>query len=484
MKRVFSIVAAALMVGLLSAPVFAAGQSRPESGITVTEPTTPLLPAPSSETGPAAAINLPMPQKEWTFAIFLNGDNNLDPFGVEDQNEAAKVGSNDWLNIVSLIDRERGPAQYNYITKGKINKIKDMGELDMGDYKVFIEFVKYIKANFPAKKYAIIFWNHGSGWKLAGHKGITRGISYDDSSNNHITTAQLATAMKSTKEILGKNLDIVCFDACLMQMAEVAYVCRDYCDVIVASEETEPGKGTPYDDALKTLTAKSDAVTFAKAWTKAFCASYNNGSQGYEACTQSALKCSALNGLNDAIDGLAKALMSGKYNNEIAAVLGKVQTFTDTANIDLLHFAKLLKEAVKDDAVQTACDKLATAAKAVILENGNIDASMANAMGIAIYFPAESYSYESAYNDLAFSKDHLWAQMVQDFYKKKTAATVVAALESGDTSKLSDLVANSTNKEINRYVAQEVNFRLFSEGGLPANVTAAAKALIQELLNK
>ena len=73
------------------------------------------------------------PIKDWTVAVFLNADNNLDKFGVEDQNEMAKVGSNDFMNVVTLIDREKGPAQINYIEKDNIKKLKDMGELDMGD---------------------------------------------------------------------------------------------------------------------------------------------------------------------------------------------------------------------------------------------------------------------------------------------------------------------------------------------------------------
>ncbi|HNV71360.1 MAG TPA: clostripain-related cysteine peptidase, partial [Candidatus Ozemobacteraceae bacterium] len=190
-------------------------------------------------------VTIPQPLKEWTFAVFLNADNNLDPFGVEDQVEMSKIGSSNWLNIVTLIDRERGPAQWNYIEKGKVTKVKDMGELDMGDYKQFIDFVKFVKTNFPAKKYMIGIWNHGSGWKAAGK--IVRGVSYDDSTGNHITTNQLVGALGEAKKILGKNIDILNFDCCLMQMAEVVYACKDSCDYIVASEETEPGKGTPYD---------------------------------------------------------------------------------------------------------------------------------------------------------------------------------------------------------------------------------------------
>ena len=103
--------------------------------------------------------------KEWTLAVFLNADNNLDRYGAADQVEMSKIGSNENLNIVSLIDRENGPASLNYIEKDNIKLLKDMGELDMGDYKEFVKFVQFVKDNYPAKHYAFTIWNHGSGWK-------------------------------------------------------------------------------------------------------------------------------------------------------------------------------------------------------------------------------------------------------------------------------------------------------------------------------
>ncbi|MBF0503436.1 MAG: peptidase C11, partial [Candidatus Riflebacteria bacterium] len=138
--------------------------------------------------------------------------------------------------------------------------------------------------------------------------------------------------------------DIMCYDACLMQMVEVGYEAQGYIDYIVGSEETEPGKGTPYDDVLNALSTKTLAVEdFAKAWTKAYIASYNHGSQGYEACTQSTMKVAAYGDLCDAVNGFAKAAMVGKFQVEFADALSKVQKFAYPENIDLIHFMNLLK---------------------------------------------------------------------------------------------------------------------------------------------
>jgi hypothetical protein len=399
----------------------------------------------------------------------------------------ATIGSNDWLNIVSLIDREQGPACYNYIEKGKVTKIKDAGELDMGDYRVMVDFMKWVRENYPAKKYILTVWNHGSGWKYR-KTGIYRGVSYDDQSGNHITNAQLTIALKEIKGILGKNIDILNFDACLMQMAEVVHACKDYVDYIVASEETEPGAGTPYGEVFAHLTPTITAEAFCKKWVKAFIGSYSKsrGSQGIEACTQSAIKCAKFDGVLDAINGFAKAAMAGKYAKEFAGALLRVQKFSYPENIDLIHLAKLIKAVVKDEGMQTACDKLISATQAAVVANGNAEATMRNAFGLAIYFPADQYGFESHYKDLDFCKVTLWDEMIQDFYAKHASEQVVAAIESGDLSTLREYVskASAKNRSINRAVVKQLNFRLHSEGGLSKSLVDEANNLVKELFAK
>ncbi len=81
-------------------------------------------------------------QKDWTFMVFLNADNNLDSFGVGDMQEMASAGgSNDNINVVCLIDRENGPATLNYITKEGPQVVKELGEIDMGDYKEYVNYI-------------------------------------------------------------------------------------------------------------------------------------------------------------------------------------------------------------------------------------------------------------------------------------------------------------------------------------------------------
>ncbi|HNV69462.1 MAG TPA: hypothetical protein PKO06_07195, partial [Candidatus Ozemobacteraceae bacterium] len=221
-------------------------------------------------------------------------------------------------------------------------------------------------------------------------------------------------------------------------------------------------------------------------WVKAFVSSYNGGSQGYEACTQSAIKCSEFPKLCDAINGLAKAIMGGKYTAQINTVLNQVQKFADPDYIDLLHFATLLKAAVKDEPIKTACDKLFAAAKLSIVANANAMSSMKDAMGVSVYFPDSTYSFVAGYKTLDFSKAGLWDEMIEAHLKAKAGDAMTVAVETGDTQTLRDFVANAAthDKAINQFVVETLNFRLHSEGGLSKTLTDEAVSLIKELSAK
>jgi len=175
---------------------------------------------------------------EWTIMVYINGKNNLEEFALKDINEMEMVGSTDKINIVVELGRMDGydasdgdwKGVRRYLVKkdsdsSKINSllVEDLGMKDMGDYNSLISFGKWAKEKFPAKRYMLVVWNHGSGWTKGGKPIITKGISYDEQSGNHINTPQLGLALKE----IGK-VDVYGSDACLMQMAEVDYEIKDY----------------------------------------------------------------------------------------------------------------------------------------------------------------------------------------------------------------------------------------------------------------
>jgi hypothetical protein len=226
----------------------------------------PLVSAPAAEKGIFDWLLGPKSPAEWTIMVYVNGKNNLEKFAIGDLNEMEMVGSNSKVNIVVELGRMDGYDDSNgdwkttrryYVTKDNntatigSKMLKDLGSIDMGDYKNVIDFGKWAKAAYPAKKYMLIIWNHGSGWEKGMEQRITKGISYDEETGNHINTPQMGQIFKG----IG-GVDVYGSDACLMQMAEVDYELKDSVQYIVGSEETEPGDGYTYNTFLGPLIAK------------------------------------------------------------------------------------------------------------------------------------------------------------------------------------------------------------------------------------
>jgi len=201
----------------------------------------------------------------WTFMVYLDGDNNLEDSAIDDLNEMELAGSTDEVNIIVLLDllEENGSWVY-YVTHDEdmdtINSsvILTLSEANMGDPETLIWFANWSVSNYPAENYALVLWNHGSGWKL--RVPPTKGVCWDHTNgNDHLTSPELQYALSSIQSLIGRDLDIIGFDACLMGMEEIDYLINAsmYSAIRVGSEEIEPGEGWPYDNILINLTANS-----------------------------------------------------------------------------------------------------------------------------------------------------------------------------------------------------------------------------------
>ncbi len=369
----------------------------------------------------------PAPLKDWTILTFLNADNDLDEYGVKDVNEMEKIGSNDRVNIITLLDRQYGTAQKLYITKDnddtQINStvLEEMGDYDMGNYLNLVKFVTWGIENYPAKHYMVVIWNHGTGW-WKNPAGEIKGISYDDQSNHHISPAQLGEAMAMIYQKNGKKLDILAMDACLMQMAEVCYEFKDYVQYCVASEDSEPSDGYAYDEFLGALVREPAMTpeTLAKTIALTFAIYYENIGK---LSTQSIINFSRFDEFIEKFDKLCIRLIELlPDNNVLAAISNKIrpacQTFYLRTNIDLGYFLKLILDNIQDEkAQQLASESLALYSEGtnpLIAGNYMTGNSIKNATGLAIYFHS-FIKPDNNYNNLNFSKNTSWAMFLDSY---------------------------------------------------------------------
>jgi len=364
-------------------------------------------------------------QAEWTIMVFGNGKNDLEPFLLKDLNEMEKIGSTDKVNIVVEAGRIdgydttdgdwKGVRRYRMTKDTDTSKVSskvlaDLGQVDMGAYQSVIDFAKWAKTTYPAKKYMLIFWNHGAGWTRSGEPVITKGISYDEQSGNHINTPQMGMIMKA----LGKT-DVVGTDACLMQMAEVNWEIKDSVDYIVASEETEPGDGYTYDLFLGPVVAKPtmSAMEVGKAAVNGYGDHYDGIDQGY---TQSLVKASAMAGLQPLTDAFGAAVMAAGEKALAKTSRDATVNFAYDENRDLYDFTRLVVEGSKSADVKAKGQALMSYITGqLVLQNRARDAKASYwseakqytlAKGIAAYFPKASLG--AGYTDLQWAKASQW----------------------------------------------------------------------------
>ncbi|OGS13284.1 MAG: hypothetical protein A2234_03935 [Elusimicrobia bacterium RIFOXYA2_FULL_58_8] len=384
--------------------------------------------------------------KEWTIMVFINGKNNLEPYALKDMNEMEMVGSSDKLNIVTETGRMdgydtsdgdwKGTRRYLIGKDNDTNKVNsallaDLGKVDMGDYKSVAAFGRWAKENYPAKKYMLIVWNHGSGWEKGRRAGIIKGISYDDETNNHITTPQLGLALKE----MG-GVDVYASDACLMQMPEVAYELKDHAAYIVGSEETEPGDGYTYNTFLAPVAARPEMepAELAKVAVDAYSDHYREQGTG---STQSFIKTAALPGLAAQADAWVDAVMAAGLKAEVAAARSAAMSYAIAENKDLYHFVNLVSEKTRDAAVKAASAALMTyISKDLVMHNRTNDEpgggdwddyddwaraagrpgakwgekDYSQSYGIAVYLPGSPV--RAAYLELAWAGASRWDEFI------------------------------------------------------------------------
>lgn len=378
----------------------------------------------------------------WTFLVYLDADNNLESEGIFNLNQMEAVGSTSQVNIVVQMDRSSSYDSSNgnwttcrrYLVSKDSNTstisstlVQDIGEVDMADPATLTSFVNWGVQNYPADHYMVVLWDHGSGW-YRGQNKLAKAIISDDSSGKIMEMAQMRTALLNARNSLGHNLDVVGFDACLMNMGEVAYQLRGVADYMVTSEETEPGDGWPYDRILGHLTA---VPTMNAQTLTGYVVSDYGAYYGSQAVTQSALNLGQMSGFLTDLNSFSQACI----DNMDTARAGLQNTISGTQNYyypdfaDLYDYLARVRANVNNPAIQSAAQTLQNRiALLVTAEYHGAGSAVANSHGLAIWLPTTQSHYssdQSFYSTLDLSTQgkwddflaSLWSQVVPPLYR-------------------------------------------------------------------
>ena len=335
--------------------------------------------------------------------------------------------------------------------------------MNTGDPVTLRDFITWACRTYPAERYALILWNHGTGWKdddiyrAAQKQGvadrITRGqvrglasgkisrtlfsvtmerlvaeavkseraILFDDSSADFLDNKELSWVLQEAVQGIGRPLDLLGFDACLMNMLEVHYQIKNFCRVVVGSQEIEPGDGWAYDEFLRYLVAEPEIAPedLGRAIVETYVRFYETRYPGLSV-TQSAVLLAGIEAVAEALDDLGNALMSSLTDHSalglIFGALRSAQSFSDRDYLDLVHFCQLLARDDVDGKIGVAARQvtdLLFGETSPLIAEGHHGPEVANAHGLSIYLPTRTLS--PLYGQLQFAQEHAWDEFL-DFF--------------------------------------------------------------------
>ena len=370
-------------------------------------------------------------KKLWTFAVYMDADNSLNDAAQYNLQQMEKIGSNSDLNVVVEQDGKYTPVSRYFVEAGNLVRLQSLGELDMAKITTLEDFGKWIKDNFPADHYFIVIWDHGLGFERSILGFQSRDLLEDDNGTygpvDLMSVPNFALALDNVSKTLGKRIDIVGIDACLMNMLEVAYQIKDSSDILIGSEGAEPFDGWPYDKIILDIenylkdNDSADPTIIAKQVVSDYIGYYNSSYQP----TQSAIDLSKIDNLTASVDGLAKSFLNNWDNGTIVTTIklisNNVQRFkvsdNDYSYADLGDLAKLIyqNDNMTSDIKQSALSVLDNLTNTVIA-NGYSGFDNGTVNGLTIWLPSTNIFDEQIghYEQLDFAKYTEWDEFLDN----------------------------------------------------------------------
>lgn len=367
----------------------------------------------------------------WTVLVYSMADTDLEPFMVEDVNEAGLVGSSEGLQVRALVDRNPaygrrplldqgdwvGGRVLDLTAPGTTEVVADLGDVNTADPQVLADFVAQGIADHPAEHYALILSDHGAGWP---------GLGPDESAAYDVLTLEeLVDGIGTGLEEAGVDrLDLLGFDACLMAGYEVASAVAPLADRMVASQELEPGHGWDYR-ALQVLADEpgTDADGLGSALIDGF------ERQALEAGTQAEITLSMVDLTRMAELDAAVAAFAEEVSTtpEAAPVVGRAEVSVlsfgkspDPAQDSHLSDLGLLASTVGQEvpALGEPAEALAAVLDEVVLDSVAGPAT-ADATGLSVYLPPAEALLDEGYAEVDSAS--AWDPLLEGYYEAGSA---------------------------------------------------------------
>ena len=141
---------------------------------------------------------------------------------------------------------------------------KTLDYSSMGKSSTLQTFMEYGLKRYPAKKTALVLWNHGGG---------LQGVCFDEKTNDGLTATEVTNAVGNALHTCGKDgekLEWIGYDACLMAVQDIAELNSQYFNYMVASQQLESGTGWVYNEWLDDVYANEETPVILQSICDSF----------------------------------------------------------------------------------------------------------------------------------------------------------------------------------------------------------------------
>lgn len=348
------------------------------------------------------------PRKPWAFLVYIAGDNNLSDYGLIDISEMQESGASPRVHVgveIDTLGEHTGSIRYeitepDWTGKSYRTVISRLPERDTGDPQVLRKFLNWGKRRYRADRTVAVVWNHG-----AGFRSQRRDIGYDDFGSS-LDMNEIIAAMAGAGIGKKSKLAVLGFDACLMNMLEIAHHLRDHVEVLVGSQQTEPGDGWPYKEVLTEIKASGSAAELGKAIVDVYIDDYQD--KGIVNVTQSAIDLGKTQQAAEAVGAFGQ-MLAGRLRDHASTVRQvrlDTQTYEFADYVDGIDFARRIQQAIPDSALRQAAGRAIAAVNACVLHKKHYGSAVRNSNGLSLWFPAQEglfLQYRAKYVALDFA---------------------------------------------------------------------------------
>ena len=372
--------------------------------------------------------------------VYIAADNDLVQWADSDLAEMEMYGSNTDIRVVVQIDRPSTGAERLLIGQGSSQTMQALGIIDMCSWETLRDFLVWGMNGFPAEKYLVILWDHGTGWTAMPR----RSFGTDWSSGNVLSVANgdLQRAFQNAYEFTGERIDLLSFDACLMQQIEVAFELRKYAHLLLAPQSVMPLAGFRYDEILEILHTNPNigSSELSEGLVHSTVTNYTN----LQPVALSSINLSRMDEIMHDFNEAASFLMRGAPDPTLHLLRRHVQTIPvigcipDTTDdfVDLGDFIEGLYQHFEISEIE----RLRASYRQAIVHAEYCGEGFANTTGLTVWFPDQYRQFKQLlgyYQGLDWF-DSAWPRFLNWFYDSDDIRPSALSLQTSNVGHNND----------------------------------------------